>query len=128
MLIELWRKVLATDHEILLCGLCGNDNDRGVVFAVAKTDDGYEMGELCDVCLGYLARRKVDPDDPTLGNWPARGWPTLADLEEARRRYPEPMFADADAFQAACDYDPNKEDEFLQASVIWRMEPEKVRR
>ncbi len=126
MLIELWRKVLATDESCTCCGICGNDFDRGNVFAVAHTDTGGEMGEMCSTCLDYLSKRKNDPEDCRVReNWPAREWPTLEDLEEARRRYPEPMFADDTAYQEAAGYDPDTEDELLQASFIWRMEQEK---
>jgi len=57
MLIELWRKVLATDHQSEDCGICGNDFDRGAVFAMASADDGAEMGAMCPTCLDYLSRR-----------------------------------------------------------------------
>jgi hypothetical protein len=43
----------------------------------------------------------------------AREWPTLGDLEEARLRYPEPMFAPKTAYQEVAGYDPDKEDELL---------------
>ena len=29
MLIELWRKVLTTDHSITCCGICGNEEGPG---------------------------------------------------------------------------------------------------
>ena len=44
MLIELWRKVLATDYTNTYCSVCGNDHDRGNVFpvpsATAETSSG----------------------------------------------------------------------------------------
>ncbi|MDP8952727.1 MAG: hypothetical protein M3N18_10925 [Actinomycetota bacterium] len=128
MLIELWRKVLATDYSRTHCGICGNDFDRGTVFPVAFTDHGGEVGELCPACLDYLNRRKQDGSDPTAGpapweNWPARQWPTVEDLEEARLRYPEPMFADDDAFEVAAPGWEEQED-VIAASFIWRMERE----
>jgi len=123
MLIELWRKVVATDYKHTCCAVCGNDFDRGSVFPVAFTDDGYELGEMCSYCLDYLSRRKEDADDPTRGNWPARAWPSLEDLEEARRRYPEPMYASkADLQAAAPDFDA--EDEVCEASILWKMDRE----
>ena len=90
MLIErLWRKVLASDYSVTTCAICGNDFDRGIVFPVAKTDDGAELGEMCPTCLEYLNRRKEDAEDPTLDNWPARGCPRLRrgakDLRGVRR-------------------------------------------
>ena len=124
MLIELWRKVLATDYSITCCAVCGNDFNRGSVFPVAASDGGDELGEMCPVCLDYLNRRKEDADDPTLGNWPARGWPTPRDLEEARGRYPEAMFPDDAALEEAAGYDPDAENEFLRASMIWTMKRE----
>src|SRR5215210_7169093 len=104
MLIELWRKVLATDHSITSCGICGNDFDRGTVFPMAFTDNAETIGEMCPPCLDYVNRRKRDASDPTLEFWPAREWPALEDLEEARRRYPEAMFPDDAAYDAAAPY------------------------
>ena len=123
MLIELWRKVLATDYSRTHCGICGNDFDRGTVFPVAFTDGRASIGEMCPVCLDYVNRRKQDADDPTRDNWPARGWPTLEDLEAARRRYPAPMFPDAAAYAVAAP-DLDAEQEMLQSSMIWTMERE----
>ncbi len=57
--------------------ICGNDFARGNVYPVAMDDKEGELGEMCLVCLDYLNARKHDGDDPTLDNWPARGWPTL---------------------------------------------------
>src|SRR5215212_2183175 len=123
MLIELWRKVFAEDYAHCCCGICGNDFDRGNVFPVAAADDGAELGEMCPVCLQYLNRRKMDAEDPTLGNWPARDWPTPQDLEEARRRYPEHMF-ETSADLLAASTDRETEEEIYRASVVWRMERE----
>jgi hypothetical protein len=128
MLIELWRKVLATDYSRTCCGICGNDFDRGTVFPMAFTDHRESIGEMCPPCLDYVNRRKRDGGDPTggpapWGNWPAREWPTLADLEEARRRYPEAMFPDDAAYDAAAP-DLDAEQAMLQSSWIWTMERE----
>ena len=128
MLIELWRKVLATDYSRSCCGICGNDFERGTVFAVAFTNNRESIGEMCPPCLDYLNRRKRDADDPTGGpapweNWPAREWPALEDLEEARRRYPQAMFPDAAAYAAAVP-DVDEEQAVLQSSFIWTMERE----
>ena len=123
MLIEIWRKVIATDYTQTSCMVCGNDFDRGHVYPVAFSDDGYELGEMCPVCLDYLSRRKVDADDPTMGNWPAREWPTLEDLEELRQRYPEPMYANHDALTAAAPgFDA--EDAIYEKSVLWEQRRE----
>ena len=127
MLIELWRKFLATDYRTTCCAVCGNDFDRGTVFAVAFTDGGYELGEMCPVCLDYLNRRKRDADDPTLGNWPARDWPSLAILQESRRCYPEAMFADDAALKAAAG-DIEGEEVLLDASVLWEQKREEAAR
>src|SRR5215211_6111438 len=116
MIVELWRKVIATDYSTTSCGICGNDFDRGSVFPVAAADDGAELGEMCPVCLDYRNRRKEDAEDPTLGNWP-----TPQDFEEARRRYPEPMFETSDDLLAA-SADLDAEEEIYRASVVWRME------
>src|SRR5215211_6192245 len=106
MIIELWRKVIATDYSSTSCGICGNDFDRGCVFPVAAADDGAELGEICPTCLQYLNRRKEDA--------------------EARRRYPEPVFETSDDLLAAAT-DRDAEEEIYRASVVWRMEPERVR-
>jgi len=97
------------------------------VFPVAAADDGAELGDMCPVCLDYLNRRKEDAEDPTLGNWPARDWPTTELLESFRRRYPEPMFAAEDDLLAEAT-DREREEEIYRASVVWRMEPERVSR
>ncbi len=94
MRIELWRKFIGTDYLTTCCAVCGNDFARGDVYPVAMDDKEGGLGEMCLVCLDYLNARKHGGDDPTLDNWPAREWPTLGDLEEARRRCPEPMFPD----------------------------------
>lgn len=91
MLIELWRKVLGTDYSGTCCGICGNDFDRGSVFPVALTDDAKaEIGEVCPHCLDHLNRRKRDAEDPTLGNWPARGWPPFVTWRRRARGTPRP--------------------------------------
>ncbi len=123
MLIELWRKVLATDYSGTCCGICGNDFSLGSVFPVAFTDRRESLGEVCPVCLDYLNRRKEDAEDPTLSNWPAREWPSLGDLEEARRRYPEAMFPDSAAYEVAVPPFEGEE-EVAEASDVWKMEGE----
>ena len=123
MLIELWRKVLATDPWGACCGICGNDFDRGSVFPVALTDCGEALGEMCPVCLDYLNRRKEDAEEPTLSNWPTRDWPSLENLEEARERYPEAMFPDSAAYEALVAPFEG-EGEVADASVVWAMERE----
>src|SRR5215213_6045832 len=127
VIIELWRKVIATAYSSTSCAICGNDFDRGSVFPVAAADDGAELGDMCPVCLDYLNRRKEDAEDPTLGNWPARDWPTTELLESFRRRYPEPMFANAAELKASFT-DGEEEEEVYEASVVWAMEPERVSR
>jgi hypothetical protein len=123
LLIELWRKVLATDYSGTCCGVCGNDFRVGSVFPVAFTDRRESLGEVCPVCLGYLNRRKEDEDDPTLGNWPACEWPTPDDLEEARGRYPGAMFPDSDAYDAAApDWDAQQE--VAASATVWKMQRE----
>ncbi len=47
----------------------------------------------------------------------------MEDLEEARRRYPEAMFPDDDAYDAAAP-DLDAEQVVLQSSFIWSMERE----
>jgi hypothetical protein len=123
MLIELWRKVIATDYTSTNCAVCGNDFDRGSVFPVAFGDSGDELGEMCPVCLDYLNRRKADEEDPTRGDWPARDWPSLEILQESRRCYPAAMYANRDALAVAAT-DLDTEDEIYRKSVLWGMERE----
>ncbi len=125
MLIELWRKMVAEDYRSTVCAICGNDFELGSVYPVAAGDQGQELREMCPTCLDYLNRRKVDSKDPTLENWPARDWPTLEDLEGLRRRYPEPMFETHEEMMAACP-DVDTEEEFIQASIVWKMEREEA--
>ena len=71
---------------------------------MAFTDSGETIGEMCSPCLDCVNRRRYDADDPTAGpvpwgNWPAREWPTIGDLEVARFLYLEAMFPDAAAFR-----------------------------
>ncbi len=80
---------------------------------------------MCPTCLDYLNRRKNDDEDPTLGNWPARDWPTLEDLEDARRRYPEPIFETMDDLVAAA-VDFEADARLTEQTVIWRMKRERV--
>ena len=126
MLIELMRKLVGTDYSTTSCVVCGNDVELGSVYAVATGDQGQQMGEMCPTCLDYLNRRKEDAEDPTLGNWPARGWPTVEDLKRLRFRYPEPMFETHDELLAAA---PDRAAEFKihEATTVWRMEPERAR-
>ena len=125
MLIELWRRVVASDYTQTTCAVCGNDFDRGSVFPVAFTDNGYELGEMCLGCLDYLNRCKRDAYDPTLDNWPARDWPSLEILQASRRCYPEPMYADHAALSAA-GVDWEAEDGIYAASVVWEQRRERA--
>ena len=106
MLIELWRTEAQPLYSMTCCGICGNDFELGSVYPMIAGDRGVDLGEMCSTCLDYLNRRKQDAEDPALGNWPARDWPTVEDLEEARRRYPEPVQEDDDVV------------------IVWRMERE----
>ncbi|MBA2783735.1 MAG: hypothetical protein H0T74_12605 [Rubrobacteraceae bacterium] len=125
MLIELWRKTVATSYSITSCAICGNDFDLGTVYPVVAGDQGQELGEMCPTCLDYLNSRKADAENSTSGNWPAREWPAREDLEEARRRFPSAIFeTDADHFAAAVDQDA--EDRIYRQSVIWSMAPETI--
>ena len=54
-----------------------------------------------------------------------RGWPTPENLEETRRRYPEPMFETEGDLLAAAE-DRAADAEIYEASFVWRMEREKV--
>jgi hypothetical protein len=78
---------------------------------------------MCPTCLDYLNRRKLDSEDPTRGNWPARGWPTTEVLERLRRRYPEPMF-DTEEELLAATTDRAAEERIYERALVWRMERE----
>jgi hypothetical protein len=122
MLIELHRMVVAGELTDC-CVICGNDFDLKSVYVITHGDRGEEMGPMCDVCLDYLNRRKLDPEDPTLNNWPACGWPTVEVLERLRRRYPEPMF-DVEEELLAAATDRAAEARIYEAAAVWRMERE----
>jgi hypothetical protein len=122
MLIELHRMVVAGESTDC-CVICGNDFDLKSVYVITHGDRGEEMGRMCDVCLDYLNRRKLDSEDPTLDNWPARGWPTVAVVNRLRRRHPEPMFETYDELLAAAT-DRAADDRIHEATMVWRMERE----
>jgi hypothetical protein len=122
MLIELHRRVTGGEFSDC-CVICGNDFDLASVYAMATGDQGQEMGPLCPTCLEYLNRRKVDSEDPTRDNWPARGWPTTEVLKRLRRRYPEAMFDTEDDLLAAAT-DRAADARIYDAAMLWRMERE----
>lgn len=107
MLIELWRIEDQPLYTMTCCAICGDDFELGSVYVQVSGDRGEDLGEMCPTCLDYLNRRKADAQDPARGNWPSRDWPTVKDLKEARRRYPEPI--------------PDDDDNI----VVWKMEREK---
>jgi hypothetical protein len=123
VLIEITRKLVAEDASMDVCAICGNDFELESVHAVASGDKGEEVGPMCPTCLGYLNRRKGDAEDPALRNWPARGWPSVEVLEEARLRHPEPMFGTGDDLLAAAT-DRAADDSIYAASVVWGMDRE----
>ncbi len=125
MLIELWRKEAATNYSITPCVICGNDFGLGSVYPVASGDQGQDMGEMCPTCLDYLNRRKADAEDSTDGNWPAREWPKLEDLEEARRRYPFPMFETGEDLVAAA-VDEEADRRLTRQTIVWSMDREMI--
>lgn len=125
MLIELTRKLVAADTSVEGCTICGNDFELGSVYAVAYGDDSDWTGSMCPTCLAYLNRRKGDANDPTLGNWPERGWPSTEVLGEARRRYPEAMFGTAEELHAAAS-DRAADERICEASVVWKVEREEA--
>jgi hypothetical protein len=120
VLIDLKRKVVATDPQIDSCAICGNDFELGSVYLVAYNDEGDWMEPMCLTCLEYLNRRKVEEEGRARDNWPARGWPTLEDLRETLERYAEPMFQAGDNRLAAAP-DFAAEDEIYESFVVWRM-------
>jgi hypothetical protein len=123
MLIELFRKLVAEEASTDSCRVCGNDFDLGSVYPVVTGDRGEEGGPMCPTCLDYLNRRKLDPGDPTLANWPSCGWPTVEDLERLRQRYPEAQFETNDDLLAAA-VDRAADDRIHSATVLWRVKRE----
>lgn len=123
MLIELWRKDPTVGYSGCCCVICGNDFELGSVYAVAHGDRGQELGEMCPTCLDYLDRRRNAPEEPRAReNWPAREWPTLEDLQEARGRYPFPISEADEDFVAAGDGDEEADRRLGEKIVLWRME------
>ena len=123
-LVELRGKVLANDYVVACCAVCGDDFELGSVFAVACTDNGGEIGEVCPVCLDYPNRRK-DDDNPTLGNWPARAGGRRPKASRRRAGATRRPCSPADC--AACEAAApgwDAQHEILQASMIWKMERE----
>lgn len=126
MLIELHRKEARTDCSVTCCAICGDDFDRGSVSPVIFTDQGEDVGDMCPTCLDYLNRRKNDPDNPDRGNFPARNWPALEDLEDARRRHPDPLFETMDDLCEAAAVSPDAEWRIMNETVVWKAEREKT--
>lgn len=127
MLIELHRKEAGTDYAVACCAICGDDFERGSVFCVIYADQGEDLGEMCPTCLDYLNRRKTDEENPERGNWPASTWPTLEDLDDLRRRHPDPMFETTDDLVAAA-VDREADEKLMAACVVWKAEREKTAR
>ncbi len=117
MLIELWRTEPSGPYSMTTCAICGDDFKLGTVYARIVADGGDDLGEMCSACLDHLSRRKSEGERPAV-NWPARDWPTLEDLKQARQRHPELM--------SELDVDGYTDDEYMDAVVLWRMERERV--
>ena len=123
MLIEITRKLVAADASIDCCAICGNDLNLGSVYAVATADRGEEIRLMCPTCPEYLNCRKEDAEGPTLRTWPAGGWLSTEELEEARRLFPESMFGTHDDLLAAAT-DRAADERKYGATLVWGMERE----
>ncbi len=85
MIINLRRAVTPADMAELSCGVCSEVFEAGPVFAMAITDDHYAVGEgVCPSCVAVLGAHRPDK------------FPTAYELEEATRRFPEPIWRTED--------------------------------
>ncbi len=110
--MEIWLQRAAHPGEVDVeetCGICGIGFERGVVRIDALTDEGYEIGPMCEVCLDYFSRRQ---DETAV----AHDWPSREKYADAVRRYPTPMVGSRD--ELPDDTDPAKYDEFYRAAAI----------
>lgn len=90
MIIEMLRAMIPEDMQREVCGVCGIEFELDVILVSAATDGpGAELGYLCDPCIArfgeWKAEQAVDHD-----------WPSYADYLEAKKRYPELMFASSE--------------------------------
>ena len=93
MIIELQRQWIPVGDEAgepaASCGVCSHALEDLSVVAVATTDNGMDMGLVCFSCVEYLGRRN-----------PER-FPTPSEYRGLLERYPEPMYPNMDALEAA---------------------------
>lgn len=93
------------------CAICGIEFERGPVLIDALTDEGYEIGPMCEVCLDYFSRRQKETAV-------AHDWPSREKYVDAALRYPTPMVGSRD--ELPDDTNPAEYDEFYEAAVIHR--------
>lgn len=61
------------------CGVCGVLHEVGAVYVEGKAED-WGLDPFCLACIRHLGKR--DPNR----------FPTLEQFEEAKKRYPEPIY------------------------------------
>jgi hypothetical protein len=90
------------------CGLCGHDFVPGSVLADAVSDpeDRSDMGALCPTCVEYLGKRNPE------------GFPSIEDLKDAQRRYPEPVWASGAEVERLFDEDEAAHERAYKAAWI----------
>jgi len=93
------------------CSICGIEFERGVVRIDALTDERYEIGPMCEVCLDYFSRRQHETAV-------AHDWPSREKYVDAVLLYPTPMVGSRD--ELPDDTNPAEYDEFYGAAVIHR--------
>ena len=85
MKVKLRRALVPSEvHQREVCGICGDRFTVGSVASVTMTDERVDMGYACPNCV------------EALGDYRPDRFPTIAELEEARLQYPEPVWASVD--------------------------------
>lgn len=104
-----WTPEEVGEEEI--CAICGIEFERGVIHIDAITDDRYEIGPMCEVCLDEFSRRAE-------GSAIAHDWPSYGQYVRALKHYPEPMAASPGDVPDESGEDTSVLDEFYAASWI----------
>ena len=91
------------------CGVCGFPlaRPRGVIVRAA-TDEGWEMGPVCEECISYLGARNPNKS------------PTLEEYRSIVAEHPDPMFASYEEMKAAAPEQEDPADTFYDASWLWQ--------
>ena len=107
MIIELQRTFLPEDIGMEeLCGICEHRFHSESIIAQVSTDERIEEGWACPECVAYFGRRRPDR------------FPTMEEYEEAKRRYPEPMWSTKEALAHAEENETAFADAY-EATWVW---------